>query len=319
MGKFLDKFLDTASTLSPTLGEMRWNQLQRDYDREVGSESYGSSSDYSFDFESMYYDVLRKAKELASSEEASPELPPDVSASEIDIFLDDAETYLMPLLDCGFELEEDFYELEYIECDADDYDDSGFETESKAKAECRKSIKAAIEDVKEQYESERDYLISAAESEFDCLKVNLSSIKDEFYKTFMESVEDSFCDDDAKKYIVKRFNDLYEQWNAENSNVDDGIDRMYSAKVDKAVKAYFKNAEADLSKPSDLLDMCDISEDWDEEYEYSTEEACSTLVEEYTSILEEALEELPEIMYEAYAEVTAEHAAKLYKLLYMLK
>lgn len=36
--RILDGILDSVSSLSPTLGEMRWNQLQREYDKEVELE-----------------------------------------------------------------------------------------------------------------------------------------------------------------------------------------------------------------------------------------------------------------------------------------
>lgn len=40
---FLDRLLDEVSTLSPTLGELRWGQLQREYEREIEREKTNST------------------------------------------------------------------------------------------------------------------------------------------------------------------------------------------------------------------------------------------------------------------------------------
>ncbi len=50
MGKFLDSLIDNVSALSPTLSEMRWNQLKKDYDsaKEDDDFSFHSYEDTSY-------------------------------------------------------------------------------------------------------------------------------------------------------------------------------------------------------------------------------------------------------------------------------
>lgn len=342
MGKFLDKFLDTASTLSPTLGEMRWNQLQRDYDRELESESSTSflSHDSYFDISAQmkeakhshladrelklemdekYPAMLEQAKELATPKNATRELPSGVSADAIDEFLFEVEVDLMPLLDYDFEFDKEYYECDSIECSARDYNESGYDTKSEARADCKQAVKSALEDVKSQYDSEKSYMISAVESELDCMKLRISSIKKEFYKTVVKCAKESLSDETTKEYVIKRFDEVYKKWETENSEIDSKTDKDYSTRFTREIKAYFKEEEVDLSKLSNLYELCDYSQSWRGDYKFSVDGACRTMVSEYSTILKYAVKELPKVVFEEYEELRFTHAAKLYKLLYMLK
>lgn len=342
MGKFLDKILDNASALSPTLGEMRWNQLQRDYDREVESESSTSflhhdsyfdisaqmkeakhshlaNRELKLEMDEKYPAMLEHAKELASSKSATHELPSGVSADAIDAFLFEVEVDLMPLLDYDFEFDKDYYEYDAIECSARDYNEGGYDTKSEARADCKQAVKSAMEDVKSQYDSEKSYMISAVESELDCMRLRISSIKKEFYKTFMNCAKESLSDETTREYVIKRFDDAYKKWETANSEIDSKTDKEYSTQFAKETKAYFKEEEQDLSCLSELYELCDYSESWRGEYKFSVDGVCRTLVSEYSSILKCAKRELPKVVFEEYEELRFSHAAKLYKLLYMLK
>lgn len=340
---FLDRFLDNISALHPALAEMRWNQLQHEYEheceKELGSLKGYSSSDFDYKafaaaerrnewknatftpaLDRKYSDMLKKAKKLAAPKDEIPELPANVSAGNINKFLREVEEELKELLEFDLEFDDDFYEFasDSIECSARDYNESGYDTKSEAKADCRQAIKSAIQDVKDQYESEKSSLIAAVESELACMKLPISSIKDKFRKIFATCADRSL-DEATKKYVLKRFDELYKQWNSENSDIDSDMDNEYSTKVSKVTKTYFKPEEADLSKQTALLELCDFSQGWHGDYKFATDDACKTLVEEHSAVLKCAIKELPFVLFRTYENIRFERASRLFKIIYMLK
>ena len=343
MGKILDSILDSAGVVSPLLGEMRWNQLNREYEREKRAESERPITDFSLynqnykaeaaayrrrvwasesfelDLEYKYSDMLEVAKKRATPKSSIPKLPSNVLAGEIDNFLKVVEEELKILLEIDdFEYDRECYEYEAIECCSSDYNDSGFETESEARGECRQAIRSIVEDVKDDYESEKSDLISSVKSEMDCMILHISSVKEKFCKIFTSCANDVISDDVTREYVVKRFNDVYKDWNVANRVIDEGIDEKYEARVNKEIKSYFKTEESDVSKQRELFDLCDVSVGW-RYYKYNTSGACRALVREYSSIIKCAMKELPFVVFRAYEDERLKHIVKLYKIIYMLK
>ena len=212
----------------------------------------------------------------------------------------EVEENLLALLECDFEFDEEFYEYESLECDARDYDEGGYDTKTEAKADCKQAIKSAIEDVNSQYDDEKMSLVSCAKSELDCLKFYISSEHEKFYKIFKETVEQSDCKEVVKKYFRRRVDEVYKQWCKQNKDIDAKLDALYSAELDKVAKSYFKTEEADLTKQTALLAMCDYTQNWRDEYKFSTKSACKTLVNERSAIMKYAMKELPIIMFKRY-------------------
>lgn len=351
MGIF-DKFLDNICASTPLTAELRWNHLNRQYEHELereeaashniyddwserhkaeereliarrkaGRREYYANMDFTLEFNEMYVKMLKKAKKLASADKDNYEVPTNVSATEIKKFLSAVEENLKSLLlnEDEFEFDYDYYELERIECNPSDYNDSGYESKSEAKSECRRSLKDAIQDVKDEYTSEKEYIISAIDSEMHSLKLNISSIKKTFITIVNKTANESICDEVTKEYIIKRFEEVSKQWEIDNKTIDKNIDKEYSERMTKTAKSYYKDEEADLSKQSELFELCDISERWRGDYKFNISGACRKLESEYSSILKNAVKELPAVLFKEYTNQKFERAAKLYKLIYMFK
>ena len=228
----------------------------------------------------------------------------NIDKDEISDFVSNIVETLLDFAHKEFENEDDcLYEYyNYIQCDARAYNDNGFETKAKAKAACKLALTDAISDVKESYESEKKELIDDTEIYFESMKYSVAEFLDtvffESYVTFL----DIYCTDDTKKYLEDKLLVLKSIINSAIGGWKETILKKCKEAFNRVIKDHFDVAESKVTSTRELFNMCEYEEMYDE-YEFTMYDACSTLKDDFDSIIKTEKEDFPKSIYNVYNEI----------------
>lgn len=223
---------------------------------------------------------------------AEPEDDGKINPRQIADFVSGVREAIDEFLDNNYENEdEELYEYDdSIECDADDYNDDGFEHRYEAQNACRDALESAIDDVTSAYESEREDLIGATWNYYGGCIENAN----QFYAALSSSCEtmlDIYTSGTTKQYLTGKTEEFLSGLTEEKGMTL--VPDLFEKTFDELIEKHFGSAEKKIINFKELFGECEIEEDGDG-YCFSIDGACDTLCESYGELLEREADDFPE-------------------------
>ena len=200
----------------------------------VIAENKENKADSKFDIFNDIFDSESECQEKSNDSQALS----NIDLDEISEFVDNISEILEEFVDEAFENEEEgLYEYDgSIECEADDYNDSGYYIKAKAKAACKEKLSRAVSEVKGLYENVKKELIDITEI---CYKELTFSIAAFLKNVFFESCEafaDVYCTGNTKGYVERKIDDLKTSVNKPDESWEEQIQKNVKKHLQKLLK-----------------------------------------------------------------------------------
>jgi len=269
-------------------------------------------------FDAKYNALLELKNETSTDDEALEEEPDDaysigdIDLNEVNDFADNIRETIEEFANDEFENEDDeLYEYDdSIECDADDYNDSGYST--KAKAACKAELTRAIAEVKDMYDDAKKELIEATETYYRGLTYSITAFFESVFYESCDALLDVYCTGETKKYIEGKIFELKKMVCSKDGNWEADITKKCKKAFDDAVKSTFDVEEKRIPSVRELFDTCEYEEEDEDDYSFDISVACESLVGAYSSIIQENESSFPDKVCEAYIEIINEYISLIY-------
>lgn len=197
--------------------------------------------------------------------------------------------------------EEELYEYCTIEMEAlSDYDNKVYvyTTKAKAKVACKEAIKSVWNDLKDSYEVEKENIISYAKDYFEGLEEEFTNFLSEFLDSYDEYAELE-CEGDSKEYVASKKSELFDFNEEELLEKTDRINfETISRKIESEI---FSLPLENIFDIKECLSMCSFDSD-DEYYCFNMETPCSKIYTDVNAILDKAVKDFPNRIFQAYLE-----------------
>ena len=270
------------------------------------------SKKYDHTFKDIFNDIFDSESECQEKSNDSQALS-NIDLDEISEFVDNISEILEEFVDEAFENEEEgLYEYNgSIECEADDYNDSGYYIKAKAKAACKEELSRAVSEVKGLYENVKKELIDTTEI---CYKELTFSIAAFLKNVFFESCEafaDVYCTGNTKGYVERKIDDLKTSINKPDESWEEQIQKKCQKAFAEAIEKSFDEEEKEVPGIKELFEKCEYCEEYEDDYSFYIDSACESLVDAYESIIYDAEADFPNAVYESYVEVMNEYVNNL--------
>lgn len=237
-----------------------------------------------------------------------PEDDGEICQQQIADFVSGMRETLDEFLDRDYERDDkELYECdEPVTCDADDYNDDGFEHRYEAQNACRKALDSAIDDISSEYERARDELIDAAWMYYGGGNGGFVENANRFYEAFSDSCRtmlDIYTSGTTKKYLNEKTDEFLAGLTEEKGMVL--VRKLFDKTFEELVEKHFTSAEKKIASIKELFGECEIEEDGDEYY-FSIDEACDMLCERYNDLLEKEADDFPEDVLAYFTDLNRE-------------
>ena len=275
----------------------------------VIAENKENKADSKFDIFNDIFDSESECQEKSNDSQALS----NIDLDEISEFVDNISEILEEFVDEAFENEEEgLYDYDgSIECEADDYNDSGYYIKAKAKAACKEELSRAVSEVKGLYENVKKELIDTTEI---CYKELTFSIAAFLKNVFFESCEafaDVCCTGNTKRYVERKIDDLKTSVNKPDESWEEQIQKKCQKAFAEAIEKSFDEEEKEVPGIKELFEKCEYCEEYEDDYSFYIDSACESLVDAYESIIYDAEADFPNAVYESYVEVMYEYVNNL--------
>ncbi len=230
----------------------------------------------------------------AKSTQRTP--PIKVDSDEVNEVTNDLMEMLNDYAENEYENEDDeLYSYDdSIECDADDYNDSGFSTKAKAKAACKEALNSAISDVKSMYDSSKKELIAATYTYYDGFKENMLDFMKEFFESYEELIK-VYCSGETERYLRSKL--------SEKKKWGDTISKQFDDAFRETVNDHFASMDSKSLSVKDLFEMCDYDEEDDDDYSFNIEEATDSIVCTFADFIQQEEDAFPENLFSKYSAI----------------
>lgn len=237
--------------------------------------------------------------------ELTEEMQEQVS-SFVENMLECVDDFIRKIKD--YESDEELYschELDYPE--PDEYGSYEFEhpTKAKAKIACKKAVQSLVNAVKENYEEEKEYIVSYAKDYY----LGLENMFDDFIGTFLESYDDYMsleCEDAAEEYISAQksvfFNEKTLREKMKPYNLKDKFAVLVNERFDVPIKGIY-----DVKQ---YFSLCTYDEDG-ESYCYLLDDACDKVYQEADAFLTAEIDTFLDEVFKTYAATIVSYCAML--------
>ena len=238
--------------------------------------------------------------------ELTEEMQEQVSAF-VENMLECVDDFIRKIKD--YESEEELYICHELDCpEPDEYGSYEFEysTKAKAKIACKKAIQSLMDTVKEDYEEEKEHIVSYAKDYY----LELENMFDDFISSFLESYDDYMsleCEDEAEEYISAQksvfFNEKTLRKEMKQYNLENKFTALVNERFDVPMKEIFDAKQ--------YFSLCTYDED-EESYCYVIDDACDKVYQRVDDFLTAEIDAFPDEVFKAYA-VTIISYCKLLK------
>ena len=249
---------------------------------------------------------------IDADEEENEERGLLVDAEELQEFITDLRETISDFLEEEYENDEDelySYEAYFIDCDADDYNEDGFETKTEAKSACKDALEQIMDELKEQYDDAKSELINMAEIYYEGMVDSLVRFMSVDFWEAYENYVDIYCTGDTKDYLEEQMRE-YKETNIPSIGWEAEIRNKCNEAIKQIKHSHFDAVEKANISLKKFFGMCEYEKD-DDEYSFDLSEACENMADEYIDIIRTEEEIFPESVQGAYEEIKEEYVTKL--------
>lgn len=197
----------------------------------------------------------------------------------------------------SYESEEELYENLELSCpDACDYESSSYEYPSKAKAKvaCKEQVESLVNDLMENFEDEKEHIISYTADYYKGLEDAFAEFVNEFSESYDEymSLE---CVGSAAEYVSSQKSILFGKDILYEKVKEEDLKIGFAA----LVKERFDNQIKKCVDAKKYFSLCKYDEE-DGDYCYIMDDACNAIFEDVEGLLTTEIEAFPEKVFQVY-------------------
>lgn len=285
------------------------------WDREIAKECAAAKAENDARKELLWRDTDKILQDSVMNDEK--ELPFHPEGELTEEMREQVSSFAENMLECvddfikkikEYESDEELYSCHDLDCPIpDEYGSYEFEypTKAKAKIACKKAVQSLMDEVKENYEEEKEYIVSYAKDYY----LGLENMFDEFIGTFLESYDDYMsleCEDAAEKYISAQksvfFNEETLQEEMKPYNLEDKFTALVEERFDVPAKGIFEVKQ--------YFPLCTYDED-EGNYCYLLDDACDKVYQEVDAFLTAEIDAFPDEVFKTYAVTIVSYCAML--------
>lgn len=198
----------------------------------------------------------------------------------------------------AYESDEELYNshnLDYLSSEEYGSDEFDYPTKAKAKIACKKAVESLVNDVGENYEEEKEQIVSYARDYYS----GIVEMFDEFAAMFLESYDDYIfleCEEDAEEYISAQkpvfFNERTLREEMKEYDLKARFSELENKRFDVPVQKVLDGKR--------YFSLCTYDED-EGNYCYYMDEACDKIYQEMDAFLTTETDAFPDEVFKVYA------------------
>ena len=215
------------------------------------------------------------------------------------LFLDDMRECINDFITSISDYESDEELYDYYKIDEPELSDYGngeydYPTKAKAKLACKEAIKSVWDDIMNNYEVEKENIISYAKDYFAGLEDEFKDFLHEFLDSYDEYAELE-CEGASKKYVADKKSELFDE-----EELLEKMNRIDLTTQSEGLEyGLFDIPMKDVFDMKECLGMCTYESDG-EDYCFDMERACSKIYTEVDAILDKAVKDFPDRFSQSY-------------------